>query len=60
MGKIVAIGGGKMRSLETIAIDEEVLRLARTARPRALFIPTASYDSVDYWEAFQHVYGEAC
>ena len=58
MRKIVAIGGGEMRSLETLAIDEEVLRLARTARPRALFIPTASYDSVDYWEAFQHVYGE--
>ena len=58
MGKIVAIGGGDMRSLETLAIDEEVVRLTGTAHPRALFIPTASYDSVDYWEAFHNVYGE--
>ena len=58
MGKIVAIGGGDMRSLDTLTIDEEVLRLAGRTRPRALFIPTASYDSVDYWEAFQRVYGD--
>ena len=58
MGKIVAIGGGELRNSETSAIDREVIRLTGKAQPRALFIPTASYDSVDYWTAFQSVYGE--
>ena len=56
MGKIVAIGGGELRNAETSAIDREVIRLTGKPRPRALFIPTASYDSVDYWTAFQSVY----
>ena len=58
MGKIVAIGGGELRNSETSAIDQEVVRLTGKPQPRALFIPTASYDSVDYWTAFQSVYGE--
>ena len=57
MGKIVAIGGGEIGSSETLAIDQEVIRLTGKSRPRALFIPTASYDLVDYWEAFQTSYG---
>ena len=59
MGKIVAIGGGDLRTLETLAIDREVVRLSGKTRPRALFIPTASSDSVEYWEAFHKVYGGA-
>ena len=58
MGKIVAIGGGELRNSKTSAIDREVIRLTGKPRPSALFIPTASYDSVDYWTAFQSVYGE--
>ncbi len=58
MGKIVAIGGGELRNSETSDIDREVIRLTGKPRPKALFIPTASYDSVDYWTAFQSVYGE--
>lgn len=58
MGKIVAIGGGDMRELATLPIDREVVRLTGKKRPQALFIPTASSDSREYWEAFRRVYGE--
>ncbi len=58
MGKIVAIGGSEIRNSETSAIDREVVTLTAKPRPRALFIPTASYDSLDYWTAFQTIYGE--
>ena len=57
MGKIVAIGGGDMRELETLAIDKEIIALSGKSRPRALFIPTASSDSREYWQAFQNAYG---
>ena len=57
MGKIVAIGGGNMAELETLAIDREVVALTGNSRPRALFIPTASSDRRDYWHSFQQVYG---
>lgn len=55
--KIVAIGGGDMSAFETLRIDQEVVRLAGKARPRALFIPTASYDNPERWEVFRNVYG---
>ena len=57
MGKIIAVGGGDMREAETLPIDQEVVELTGKARPKALFIPTASYDSVEYWEGFQRIYG---
>ena len=57
VGKIVAIGGGNMRAFETLTIDREVIELAGKTHCRALFIPTASYDSKEYWEGFQRVYG---
>ncbi len=57
MKTIVAIGGGELRKLETLAIDEEIVRLSGRRRPRALFLPTASGDSEGYWEAFDEVYG---
>jgi dipeptidase E len=47
MGKIVAIGGGEMRLLETLAIDREIVALTGKARPRALFIPTAAAISTE-------------
>ena len=46
-----------MREAETLPIDREVIELTGKARPKALFIPTASYDSVEYWEGFQRIYG---
>ncbi|HEY7123865.1 MAG TPA: peptidase E [Ktedonobacterales bacterium] len=54
---IVAIGGGDLGTFETLAIDQEVVRLTEKSEPRALFIPTASGDSEDYWQNFQQVYG---
>lgn len=58
MGKIVAIGGGEMAEHETIAIDREIVSLTGKNRPIALFIPTASGDSPEYWQSFQEVYGQ--
>ena len=57
MGKLVAIGGGEMAVGETLAIDKEIVSLTGKDRPRALFIPTASSDSREYWQGFQGVYG---
>lgn len=56
MGKIVAVGGGDLRQLETLSIDREIVRLTGRKRPGALFIPTASSDSREYWEFFRSAY----
>ena len=57
MGAIVAIGGGDLLAGETADIDREVIALTGKSRPQALFIPTASSDSIEYWEAFRTAYG---
>ncbi len=57
MGKIIAIGGGSMEERETLAIDREVVRLTGSRRPRALLIPTASYDNPERYEIFLSTYG---
>ena len=60
MGKIVAIGGGDLSALATEPIDRVIMELSPrrpvASRPNALFIPTASSDSVEYWEAFDQAY----
>lgn len=56
MKKIVAIGGGEIKDLETLAIDKEIVRLTGKKQPLALFIPTASGDAEGYWETFQNIY----
>lgn len=57
--KIVAIGGGEIGRpkdsggfypIETTEIDKRILELTGKKNPKLLFIPTASYDSVDYFE----------
>ncbi|MBT4139668.1 MAG: peptidase E [Candidatus Latescibacteria bacterium] len=53
MGKIVAIGGGS----NLPRIDREIIRLAKKKRPRALLIPTATYDRPDVYDAFQERFG---
>jgi len=62
MKKIVAIGGGEIGSpgypLETTAIDKEIVRLTGKKSPKFLFIPTASSDSVRYYETIQKLYGK--
>jgi len=60
MGKIIAIGGGEIGRpkeegdgyypIETTSIDTEILRLTNKKNPTLLFIPTASYDSQNYYE----------
>ena len=50
MKKIVAIGGGSMAELETLDIDKRVIELSGKANPRALFIPTASYDNPERYD----------
>ena len=60
MGKIVAIGGGDLSTLATEPIDRVIMELASkrpgAERLKALFIPTASSDSVEYWETFDQAY----
>ena len=58
MRRIVAIGGGEIRTSETYEIDAHIVGLTKKNNPTALFIPTASDDSEGYWEAFQSVYGD--
>ncbi len=55
----MAIGGGKMAEGDTLAIDRRVVALTGKSGPRALFIPTASSDSREYWRGFQRTYGDA-
>jgi len=57
MQRIVAIGGGDLRKLETFKIDSHIVHLTGKKQPTALFIPTASSDSEAYWETFQSIYG---
>ena len=58
MRRIVAIGGGEIRTSETYEIDAHIVGLTKKKSPTALFIPTASDDSEGYWAAFQSVYGD--
>lgn len=46
-----------MRTGETTPIDQEIVRLTGKTRPRALFLPTASFDARDYAESFESQYG---
>ncbi len=55
--KIVAIGGGELRQQETFQLDQQIVQLTEKAKPNALFIPTASSDSTEYYETFKEIYG---
>jgi dipeptidase E len=57
MSTIVAIGGGELKDLDTLLIDRAIVKLVHKKHPKALFIPTASNNSVGYYETFQNVYG---
>ena len=56
--KIVAIGGGEIKELETTGIDKRIIELTGKTRPKALFIPTASGDAVGYVDTFETYYGK--
>ncbi len=57
--KIIAIGGGRLRTAtpQTTTIDREIVSLSGKARPRLLFIPTASLDPQDYCDAVARQFG---
>ncbi len=56
--KVVAIGGGELGEGETLPIDRRIVELTGISKPNALFIPTASSDSVDYAATFARIYGD--
>src|SRR5690606_35502580 len=58
MGKIIALGGGELRKGATLAIEARIVELTGKARPRALFIPTASGGPENYVETFHAQYGD--
>ena len=57
---IVAIGGGDLRTKETLEIDREIANMAKERagdkRAVALFIGTASHDSMPYYNTFHKTY----
>ncbi len=58
MGIIIAMGGGEMRVGETLPLDQQVVFHTGKSSPKALFIPTASSDAVDYYGTFRAMYSE--
>lgn len=60
----MAVGGGELRSKTTLPIDREIAKLAceraGDKRGNALFFPTASYDSLPYFNTFRKTYTSEC
>lgn len=56
MGRIVAIGGGKLNEIKLI--HEYALELVSGKRPKVLFIPTASNDNEEYIRDFNKAFKE--
>jgi dipeptidase E len=58
--RIIAIGGGEIKNKTTLKIDEYVANLAKQhageKRANALFIGTASHDSMPYFNSFRKTY----
>lgn len=58
--KIIAIGGGEIKNKTTLEIDRYVANLAKLhageKRATALFIGTASHDSMPYFNSFRKTY----
>lgn len=57
---LIAIGGGELKSKSTVAIDRYIASLvkkrAAPARGTALFLGTASHDSLPYFNSFRKIY----
>lgn len=57
---IIAIGGGELKTKTTLKIDEYIANLAKSRakaeRAYGLFIPTASHDSMPYFNSFRKTY----
>ena len=60
MKTIIAIGGGEIKNKTTLKIDEYVANLAKKhagdKRATALFLGTASHDSMPYFNSFRKTY----
>ena len=60
MSRVLAIGGGEIRTRETLAIDsyiaQEAKRAAGQRRACGLFLPTASHDCMPYYNTFHKIY----
>lgn len=58
--RIIAIGGGELRSKSTLYIDAYIAKLAKAHasgnRAYGLFIGTASHDSMPYFNSFRKTY----
>ncbi len=58
--KIIAIGGGEIKNKTTLEVDRYIASLAKArageARATALFIGTASHDSMPYFNSFRKTY----
>ncbi len=57
---LICIGGGEIRSKETLEIDSEIASLAKQRagdkRAVAVFVGTASHDSLPYFNSFRKTY----
>lgn len=57
---LICIGGGEIRSKETLEIDEKIALLAKERagerRAVAVFVGTASHDSLPYFNSFRKTY----
>jgi dipeptidase E len=56
MKKLVAIGGGNMKTFETLEIDKQIVALANKHNPKVLFIPTAGNDEPHRFDDFNKIY----
>ena len=57
---LICIGGGEIRSKETLKIDEQIAFLAKERagenRAVSVFVGTASHDSLPYFNSFRKTY----
>ena len=62
MTKLIAIGGGEIgrpgKTIETLAIDKEIIKQSGKKRPQLLFIGTATKDWEGYFEAVEKYFGK--
>ena len=60
MRTLIAIGGGELKGKTTLKIDEYIAKLIKKracpGRGTALFIGTASHDSLPYFNSFRKIY----
>lgn len=58
--RIICIGGGELKTKETLKIDNYIANMAKEhageKRAYGLFIPTASHDSMPYFNSFRKTY----